>query len=89
MKTREIKDRIKAMGFERGTVYTLEALNEELLQTRRDLRELAVYFDKLTDSMNGVMVVAGNMKAVLDANAQREDDLGPNTHSLGDDETEH
>ena len=85
MKTKDIRDRIKAMGFEKGTVYTLEAMNEELLQTRRDIRELANYFDRMVDSMNGMMTVAQSMKDVLDARSQREDELGPNTHSLGND----
>lgn len=84
MKTREIRERLMTMGFERGAAYCLEAINEELLQTRRDIRELASYFDKMVDSMDGMMAVASNMKAVLDKNKMDEEDLGPNTHSLGD-----
>lgn len=84
MKTREIRDRVKSMGFERGAVYVLEALNEELLQTRRDIRELAHHFDKLVDSMNGVMTVAGRMKETIEKfeRPAEEDILGPNTNSL-------
>lgn len=83
MKTREIRDRIKSMGFERGITYCLEALNEEHQQTRRDLAELATYFDKLTDTMGGMMTVAERMKEVIDKNRMKEEELGPNTHSLG------
>lgn len=82
MKTREIRDRVKSMGFERGAVYCLEAINEELLQTRRDIRELATYFDKLVDSMNGITTVAERMKDVIDKAKLSEEDLGPNTNSL-------
>lgn len=83
MKTKEIRDRVKSMGFERGALYCLEAINEELLQTRRDIRELAMYFDKMVDTMGGMMTVAESMKDVLDRGRIKEDDLGPNTHSLG------
>lgn len=86
MKTREIRDRVKSMGFERGTVYCLEAINEELLQTRRDLNELASYLDKMTDSMSGMMVVAERMKETLDRNRMAEDELGPNTNALDKDD---
>lgn len=82
MKTREIRDRIKSMGFERGAVYCLEAINEELLQTRRDIRELAQHFDKMVDSMGGMMVVAERMKDVIDRAKLSEEDLGPNTNAL-------
>lgn len=82
MKTREIRDRVKSMGFERGVVYCLEAINEELLQTRRDIRELATYFDKMVDSMNGITTVAERMRDVIDKSRLAEEDLGPNTNSL-------
>lgn len=82
MKTREIRDRVRAMGFERGAVYCLEAINEELLQTRRDIKELATYFDKMVDSMSGMMTVAERMKDMIDKNKMSEEDLGPNTNSL-------
>lgn len=86
MKTREIRDRIKTMGFERGAVYCLEAINEELIQTRRDLNELASYLDKMTDSMSGMMVVAERMKETIDRNRMGEDELGPNTNALDKDD---
>lgn len=82
MKTREIRERVTAMGFEQGVVYCLEAMNEMQLQTKRDLNELAVYFDKMVASFDGMMVVAGKMKDVIDKNRLAEEDLGPNTNSL-------
>lgn len=82
MKTREIRDRVKSMGFERGVVYCLEAQNEMLIQTKRDLNELASYFDKMVDSLEGVVTVAERMKDVIDKGRLKEEDLGPNTNSL-------
>lgn len=86
MRTREIRDRITSMGFERGVVYSLEAQNEMLIQTRRDLNELAAYFDKMVDSLNGVVTVAERMKDVIDKGKMKEEDLGPNTNSLDKDD---
>lgn len=86
MKTREIRDRIKAVGFERGAVYCLEAINEELIQTRRDLNEMAAYFDQLVNAMGGMITVSERMKEYLDQHKMRHGELGPNTHALGDDE---
>lgn len=82
MKTREIRERLTSMGYERGTLYVLEALNEMQLQTQRDIRELASYFDKMVDSFNGITTVAERMKDIIDKGTQKEEDLGPNTNSL-------
>lgn len=81
MKTREIRDRIKSMGFERGTVFCLEAMNEQSLQNARDLKELAHYFDKLVTSMDGMLSVAQTMKERIEK-MPAEEDLGPNTNAL-------
>ncbi len=86
MKTKDIRITLQSRGFERGVAEVLEAINEEMLQTRRDLRELAHLFDKLTDTLNGMMTVAGNMKDVIDKYNMREDpahpELGPSTQGL-------
>lgn len=82
MKTREIREHIQSRGFERGVVYVLEAQNEMLIQTRRDLNELASYFDKMVDSLDGITIVAERMKDVIDKGRLKEEDLGPNTNSL-------
>lgn len=82
MKTKEIRERIGSMGFERGVVFVLEAQNEMLLQTRRDLSELASYFDKMVESFTGVITVAERMKETIDKNQMKEEELGPNTNSL-------
>lgn len=89
MKTREIRDRVRSMGHERGILYCLEAINEELIQTRRDIKELATYFDQLVSSMDSMLIVAGNMRAKIDQVEGRGEELnellGPNTNDLGRD----
>jgi len=88
MKTREIRERVKAMGFERGVVYCMEAMNEKIIQQQRDLRELAAYFDNLVNSMQGVIAVAGRMKETIEGmqNPAEAELLGPNTNSLDKEE---
>jgi hypothetical protein len=86
MKTKEIRERVKSMGFERGVMYALEAMNEAAIQDQRDLKELAHYFDKMVDAFNGVIAVADQMKSAverIDKNRLSEEQLGANTHSLG------
>lgn len=82
MKTREIKSILAARGFEKGTLHVLETINEEVQQNARDMKELAHMFDKMVDSMDGMMTVAGNMKDHLDKMRQKDDGLDPNTNSL-------
>lgn len=82
MKTREIRDYIASMGFERGTVHVLESLNEAINQNARDMKELAHMFDKMVDSMDGMMTVAGAMKDKLAHMQQKEDGLDGNTNAL-------
>lgn len=86
MKTREVREHIQSRGFERGVVYCLEAQNEMLIQTKRDLNELASYFDKMVDSLEGVVTVAERMKDVIDKSRLKEEDLGPNTNALDKDD---
>ena len=85
MKTREIKTLITNMGYERGSVHVLEALNEKINQQSRDLKELAHMFDKMIDSMDGMMTVAGRMKETIDkfGAEQAEEDLGASTQGIG------
>jgi hypothetical protein len=82
MKTKEIRERIQALGFERGTVYCLEAMNEMTIQTRKDLAELAIHFDKLVDSMDGMLAVAGRMKEKIESFEKNDHDLDESTESL-------
>lgn len=89
MKTREVRERIQSMGFEKGVVWCLEALNEQQIQLGRDINELAQLFDKLTDSMQqltGAMEHAKSAVESLQERQQQEDGLGVNTQALGRDD---
>lgn len=84
MKTKEIREILTRMGYERGAAYILESQNEMLLQTRKDLTELATYFDKMVDSFNGVIAVAGRMKETIERfdKQTEQDGLGESTEGL-------
>lgn len=83
MKTREIRQQITARGFDQGVIHVLEAQNEMLLQTRRDLTELATYFDKVVE-LTGNMAdgVAKVRDKIQDMEAKQDDGLGISTNSL-------
>lgn len=98
MKTRDIRIIIKNAGSEmHGVVSVLERLNEEIQQQSRDTKELAHMFDKLTDNMNAMLLVADNMKQFADkflidkkaadsiGKERAHSDLGVSTQSLGED----
>lgn len=87
IKTREIKTILTNRGYELGTLHVLEALSEEIKQNARDLKELAHMFDKMVDSMDGMMAVAGRMKETIEKFGKEpdEEDLGPSTQGIGRD----
>lgn len=57
-------------------------MNEELIQTRRDLQELAMHFDKLASLLQDVVDVQAVFKDRILANEQRQDDMNSSTNSL-------
>lgn len=57
-------------------------INEELLQTRRDLNELATHFDKLAGMLSDVVDVQAHFKDRILANEQKEDGMNASTNSL-------
>lgn len=81
MRTREIRERIRTIGFERGVVYCLEAQNEKLAQLETDLREVGVYMNKIVDTITGMTAVAERMKETVERLNMRE---GPAHPELGD-----
>lgn len=78
MKTKEIRERLR----KNELLIVLETLNEQQLQTQRDLKELAHYFDKMVDTLNNVMVVADRMKSKIESFDHDKDDMNPSTNSL-------
>lgn len=89
MKTRNIADIFRDKGMERGTLHVLEMQQEQLNTLQRSIRELAAMQDQIITSLQNV--VAGTtgmrhemMKRLKQAGlAMPDDDLDPNTHSLG------
>lgn len=83
MKTREIRERLQSMGFEKGTLYCLEAINESILGLAKNVMSLANDQNKIIDTIGNVVGVAGAMKEHLDKIVEGDDDdLGPSTQSI-------
>lgn len=85
MKTREIRQHISAQGFERGVVFVLEAMNEQLQQCHKNTVELAKLIDRMSNVMSNYDAGAGAMKRSLEQiqrGQKHEAELGPNTNSL-------
>ena len=70
------------MNKQDGVRTVLETMNEELLQTRRDLQELAMHFDKLATLLTNVVDVQAHFKDRILANEQKQDDMNASTNSL-------
>lgn len=83
MKTREIRERLQSMGFEKGTMYCLEAINESILGLTKSVMSLADDQNKIIDTIGNVVGVAGAMKDHLTKIEEGDDDdLGPSTQSI-------
>lgn len=67
MKGREVIEILRNRGMEQGTAHILTHLVEMQNQQAKDLKELAMYFDKMMGSMDGMLNVAGNMKSALES----------------------
>ena len=91
MKTREIENVLKNRGFESGTLYVLQALNEENRTLRKSVTELAQLLNHMVDTMQNVVNATGKMreeqiKALKKAGVLMDDtvasELGPNTQDI-------
>jgi hypothetical protein len=84
LKAREVRDYIKAQGHEKGTVYCIEVLAEQQAHMMKRIVELAMYFDKMVDSMDNTVNAMGNVKSEMQKmqNMIDDDGLGPNTERI-------
>lgn len=95
MKQRDIATIIKNRGLEKGVVYVLEAMYEDVTVTKKNLVALAGMVDTIIDSLNNVVNGAEGMKRQMQSTLQKAgimveaDDLGPNTSDPDGDKTEH
>ena len=91
MKTREIENILKNRGFESGTLYILQALNEENRTLRKSVTELAQLLNHMVDTMQNVVDATGKMreeqikalkKVGVQLNEDVATDMGPNTQGM-------
>lgn len=91
MKTREIENVLKNRGFESGTLYVLQALNEENRTLRKSVTELAQLLNHMVDTMQNVVNATGKMreeqikalkKVGVQLNEDVATDMGPNTQGM-------
>ena len=91
MKTREIENVLKNRGFESGTLYVLQALNEENRTLRKSVTELAQLLNHMVDTMQNVVDATGKMreeqikalkKVGVQLNEDVATDMGPNTQGM-------
>jgi hypothetical protein len=62
LKERDIEDRVKNMGFERGAMFVLLEQTGEIKQLEKALIDLAKQVDQMAEMMAQFVTVAGNMK---------------------------
>ena len=91
MKTREIENILKNRGFESGTLYVLQALNEENRTLRKSVTELAQLLNHMVDTIQNVVDATGKMreeqikalkKVGVQLNEDVATDMGPNTQGM-------
>lgn len=91
MKTREIENILKNRGFENGTLYILQAINEENRTLRKSVTELGQLMNHMVDTLQNVVNGVHGMrdeqiKALKKAGVLMDDtvasELGPNTHDV-------
>ena len=91
MKTRDIENVLKNRGFEKGTLYMLQALNEENRTLRKSVTELAQLLNHMVDTMQNVVNGVHGMreeqiKALKKAGVLMDDtvasEMGPNTQDM-------
>lgn len=91
MKTREIENILKQRGFENGTLYVLQAINEENRTLRKSVTELAQLLNHMVDTMQNVVNGVHGMreeqikalkKVGVNMNEDVASELGPNTQDI-------
>ena len=91
MRTREIEEILRNRGSERGTLYVLQALNEQVNQMAKAISELEKACHLLADTQLNLTQGVGGVqaqlvetlrKAGISVEGQSEDDLGPSTQGI-------
>lgn len=91
MKTREIENILKNRGYESGTLYILQALNEENRTLRKAVTELGQLMNHMVDTLQNVVNGVHGMreeqvkalkKVGVQLNEDVATDMGPNTQGM-------
>jgi hypothetical protein len=85
IRAREVEQEIRDRGHERGTVYVLQVLAEQMIAQQRDMKDLADSVNMMADIIKSVVTVGENMKMTIDRlnSDMRDDDMDRNTFQLG------
>jgi hypothetical protein len=66
VRARDLRSNIAELGFEKGTVQTLELLFAEHVELRQHLRELTGLVAQCIDQTNNFVQIAGGMRDAID-----------------------
>jgi hypothetical protein len=63
MMARDVNDKLKELGFERGTAHLLQIILEQQSAHKHEMREMQAMLNKMTDILMSLTVVGEQMKA--------------------------
>ncbi len=80
MRARDVKDKLKEMGFERGTAHTLQIILERQSAFDQEIKAMSQMMAKMTDILMSLTVVGEQMKKETERMQRKfgeRDDLPP------------
>lgn len=85
IRAREIEAELTNRGFEKGVLYVLQVLAEQMIAQQKDMRDLAASVNQMADIITSVVQVGENMKLTIEKlNSDMADDgQDRNTFQLG------
>jgi hypothetical protein len=66
IRARDLRENIKAMGFEKGVVHTLELMLDAQVELRQHILAVTELCDKCIDELGKLIHVGGEMRKVID-----------------------
>ena len=73
VRARDLRDNIRSMGFERGTIYTLELLLDEFAAHRENMRDMTELLAQCIDNVAKMVHVGEHAKAQIEELKRRRD----------------
>lgn len=85
IRAREIEAEIINRGWDKGVVYVLQVLAEQMIAQQKDMRDLAGSVNQMADIITQFATVSENMKLTIEKlnSDMRDDGLDRNTFALG------